>query len=455
MRAATARLSALMRGDGLKALALRGTAISVLNFGGQNALRLLSNIVLTRLLFPEAFGLMAIVGVFTTGVQMFSDLGLKASIIQSKRGDDPDFLNTVWTMQILRGIVLCLACAALAWPVARIYDEPLLIPMLLAMGLSPLMSGFVTTNLATARRNLHLMRQTVIQLVSQAAGIVFMVLFALAFRSVWALVFGSLFTVAVRLVLYQIYLPGLRNRLRWEPEAVREVFHFGKFIFLSTLATFAITQSDKAILGVYISTALLGIYNIGYILGVLPFTLMRVVTRAVIFPLYRKRPPRESAENARHMLRARRLLILAILGCNAVLALIARDLVDLLYDPRYALAGPIIVMICLAAIPQIVFEGYANALMSMGDSRRMFQIQSVTAIVQVGFIIATIGPFGIMAAILAPGIAALATYPLLIRFMRPYKALDLTGDILFLGGGLALNGAICWLNRDALPLLLP
>jgi hypothetical protein len=63
------------------------------------------DLILTRLLFPEAFGLMALVQVFMGGLQMFSDLGVNMSIIQSKRGEDPDFLNTAWTFQILRGLI--------------------------------------------------------------------------------------------------------------------------------------------------------------------------------------------------------------------------------------------------------------------------------------------------------------------------------------------------------------
>jgi O-antigen/teichoic acid export membrane protein len=88
----------------------------MLKFGGENILRLGSNLILTRLLFPEAFGLMALVTVFLTGLKMFSDFGLNASIIRSARGDDPIFLQTAWTVQILRGVMLWLISVMLAGP---------------------------------------------------------------------------------------------------------------------------------------------------------------------------------------------------------------------------------------------------------------------------------------------------------------------------------------------------
>ena len=58
---------------------------------------------------------MALIQTFIIGLQMFSDIGIYPSIIQNKRGEEPDFLNTAWTIQIVRGGVLWLADHVLAW----------------------------------------------------------------------------------------------------------------------------------------------------------------------------------------------------------------------------------------------------------------------------------------------------------------------------------------------------
>jgi len=84
-----------------------GASVWVLaGFGASQVIRLGSSLIMTRLLMPEMFGVMAIANIFLVGLALFSDLGLRQNIIQSKRGDDPLFLNTVWTIQILRGAVL-------------------------------------------------------------------------------------------------------------------------------------------------------------------------------------------------------------------------------------------------------------------------------------------------------------------------------------------------------------
>ncbi len=157
-------------GNGLLARAMRSSALTVAGFGGSQVLRLVSNLVLARLLFPEAFGIMAIVSVIIQGLMQFSDVGVSPAIMQSKRGDDPDFLNTAWTIQMMRGLGLWLAACALAWPVAQIYDSPLLMQLLPVAGLSLLITGFNPTRLDSAKRHLRFGRVTVIDFTELADG---------------------------------------------------------------------------------------------------------------------------------------------------------------------------------------------------------------------------------------------------------------------------------------------
>jgi O-antigen/teichoic acid export membrane protein len=109
-----APLLSRLRGDGLVARVMRSSAFTALGYGASQAMRLASNLVLTRLLFPEAFGMMALVSVFIVGLTMFSDVGVGPSILQHRRGDDRDFLNTAWTVQVIRGGILWIMTLALA-----------------------------------------------------------------------------------------------------------------------------------------------------------------------------------------------------------------------------------------------------------------------------------------------------------------------------------------------------
>src|SRR5690606_21477674 len=79
----------------------RASVWSVATYGGVQALRFVGNVVLWRLLFEEAFGIMALVNALLMALQMFSDIGIGPSIVQNQRGAEASFLNTAWTLQVV------------------------------------------------------------------------------------------------------------------------------------------------------------------------------------------------------------------------------------------------------------------------------------------------------------------------------------------------------------------
>src|SRR5690606_37933513 len=144
---------------------------TIAGYGAGHMLRLGSNLILTRLLFPEAFALMALVQVFMQGLAMFSDIGIGPSIVQNSRGEDVTFLNTAWTIQIVRGIVLSICACVVAWPVSEVYGEPLLLPLLAVSGFSALIAGFNSTSVFTLNRKLAFGRLIAIQLLSHVVSL--------------------------------------------------------------------------------------------------------------------------------------------------------------------------------------------------------------------------------------------------------------------------------------------
>lgn len=447
------RIKGLFSGDGVKARALTGSFWTIANYGGENLMRLASNLVLTRLLFPEAFGMMALVQVMIAGLKMFSDTGIATSIMQHERGDDPDFLNTAWTMQVARGVMLWLATCAIALPVANIYNEPMLAQLLPVAGLNAIIGGLQPTASHSANRHLRLGLMTRISLFVQLVAIILMIVLAWLTESVWALVLGGLVGGVLRNFLFRKLLPGVPSRFRWDPTAARELFHFGKYIFLSTAFGFVVNYADRAILGGYISMAELGVYNIAFFLASVPFMIAEMLTRRVVMPLYRMRPMVGNPRNQKHIFRVRRTLIgVGLLG-NAILAFGGVFFVDFMYDDRYALAGPFVVLLSLVFVPRIVVVGSGAVLLAQGDSKRFLYLVGSLAIVQTIFLFLAISRFGIVGAIIAPGVGILVTAPLRILYARRYDAWDGIAQTLFLTIGLALGGLACWLHWSEISVL--
>jgi len=439
----------MIRGDGLRARILRSSGLTVVGYGVSQVLRLASNLILTRILFPEAFGLMALVSVFMMGLAMFSDLGIGPSIQQNKRGDDPDFLNTAWTIQVIRGAILWVIASALAFPMAWFYEAPELAMLLPVASLTLIITAFNPTRLETANRHLLLGRVTIIDMATQVVGIASAVFLAWMLQSVWALVFSSIVGALVQLVMYNRFLPGLKNRFRWESAAAHELIRFGKWIFLSTIAGFALSQGDKIVLGKFLPLEGLGVYNIGYFLASFPLLLGGVVIRRVLIPLYRERPPSQSRENFKKLQKMRFTMTILVFVLVLFFAASGVALVQIMYDPRYAMAGAVVVVIAIAQLPQVIVLTYDQAALAAGDSKRFFALAASRAVLMIAGLLIGFQLYGLLGALIGQGIAMVVAYPVVVWLARKQGAWDPAHDLVFVGIGLCLGGFSLWLNWAA------
>ncbi|MDP5305990.1 oligosaccharide flippase family protein [Paracoccus spongiarum] len=434
-------LTSYLSGTSITQRVLRGSAISGMGYFLSQGIRLASNLILTRLLFPDAFGLMALVTMFVLGVVMMTDVGLTPSIMQSKRGDDPKFLNTAWSVKMmLHGFYFVVICL-LAWPAAQFYDAPQLVQLMPAVGASLLIGGLVSPNIEHAMRHIRLGMVTKIDLASQAASVAAMVLFALATRSIWALVFGQFVAAGVKAALTRHYLPGPATRFEMDRDALHELIHFGKWITLSSACGFVLSQGDKAVLGKYLSLEQLGVYNIGFFLASFPMALAENITGRTIIPVYRDSPPQESAQNFATVRRMRMGLSAIVMSMIAVMALGGPWIIDLLYDIRYQGAGPIVALIACAQVPVVLGMTYPQAALAAGDSRSPSLLTMLRAGVQIAAFLIGAEMGGLAGAIIGQMLAGWVLHLFIIRLAIRHRVWDPLHDALFAAVGLLVTFA--------------
>lgn len=442
-----------LNGGGLAARVLRGSMVTLIGFGGGQALRLLSNLILTRLLVPEAFGLMMLVTVLVIGLKMFSDIGIAQSILRSPRGDEQLFLDTAWSLDLIRGALLWGLACLLARPMAEFYDIPQLAQLLPVTALVLLIGGFEPTRVDTAARHMELGRITAFELASQACGILVMIGLAALTGSVWALVAGQIVASLIRLGLMVRGLPGQGNRFRIDPTALRELLGFGIWIFVSTVAGYLVAQGDKLVLSKFLTLEMLGIYNIGYFLAAVPGMLGGALVGRLMIPLYRERPPSASAANFAALRRFRFLLSGSLVGLGLFLAVIGVWLVGLLYDPRYAAAGPVLVLLSLAFLPQLIVQSYDQIALTVGASRMFCLVSVARGALMLACVGAGAAWLGLKGAVLGQALAYLLSYPIVAWLAWRYGAWDpvhdaIMGLLSIVGAGFAL-----WLHAATIAAL--
>jgi len=351
----------------LGSVAVSAGAWILVGLGTMQVLRVASNIVLTRLLFAEAFGLMQLVTAVMVGLHLFTDVGIGPSVMQSPHGDDPEFLDTAFTVQVIRGTLLCLAGLLVAYPFSRYYHEAQLFPLLVGASLSALISSLQSTKWFTASRQLALRRLTMIEVGVQLTGLAFTLLAVYLTRSVFALLAGNLLSDALRVCASHILLSGHRNRLRIARLHLRGMLRFGRWIFLSTMLTFVVGQADRLVFGKLVPIAMLGVYGIGAnVAAMAPQTLSTVVDR-LIFPMLAK-VHNEENRLAPAFIRARRpILVLAGLALAGFIGG-GQAAIRLMYDPRYYGAGWIVQVLSIGAWFGTLEFINTRGLLARGDS---------------------------------------------------------------------------------------
>ncbi|MCA0205903.1 MAG: oligosaccharide flippase family protein [Proteobacteria bacterium] len=432
---------------------MRSSMFTIMGFGLQQAIRFGSNLVLARLLFPEAFGTMALVTVLLVGLTMLSDLGIQPAIQSSRRGDDPAFLNTAWTLNMIRAGILFAAACALAWPVAWFYEEPILSQLIPVAALSLPLLALEPTRAETASRHMLLGRLTLLEVTAQVISITAMLILAWATQSIWALVIGNLVAAAARAGLAWVILPGIVNRIQLDRDCARELIHYGRWIFFSTVAGFLVLQSDKLILGGFLSMEQLGLYNIGFFLAGFPLMLGQLLVQRLMIPIYRSSPPSESRENFLHLRRIRFMLSGLLIAGVAPLALGGVYIVDLLYDSRYAASGAVTVMVSMALLPQMLGLTYDQVTLASGDSRGFFTLNATRAALLVTLLLILVPMLGIPGAPIAMASTALLSYPLQVRLARKYGAWDALHDAVMAAVALVLLTVVLSVHGDQLSVI--
>jgi O-antigen/teichoic acid export membrane protein len=356
----------------LNKLALKGSSYELLTMVLQQALRLGGNLILTRLLFPEAFGLSALVALFNHGLAQLSDVGIAPGVIQSKKGDDPDFLNTAFTLQVIRGSVLFVVGVAIAWPVAAIYEEPLLGPLLAAGSTAAFIHGLSSTSMLTLRRHVDRRRIMIISLTSQVVSLAVMIPFAWYYRSVWALVIGSLAGALTETIQSHLIRVGYRNHFSISKDASRAIIKFGRWIFWATAMNFVANQADRMLLGKLLGVGELGVYTVALTFAELGNMITMRLTQEVFFPIL-SRAHREDPGHLRSIYyRVRLALDAALLPAAGVGCVIAPWVISVLYDDRYADAGWMMRILIVRLMFQLVTVSSQTCLFAIGETRYAF-----------------------------------------------------------------------------------
>ena len=451
--------------QGLKQRTVKAGSLVLVGYAFSQIIRFGGNLVLTRLLMPEMFGVMAIVNMMMIGLIMFSDVGLLQNIVQSNRGEDLDYLNTAWTIQIIRGFVLFVIALMISAGLYFLgyygylspdtaYGNEQLPYIAATMSVVTVIAGYDSIHLLLLNRKLMMGKLVSIEVISQVIGLTLMIYLAWKYQNIWALVIGTIVSATIKLLLSHTMNLGERCRLFWDKEAVHDIIHFGKWIFLTSILGFMTSQGDRIMLGGLISAEQLGVYTVAFFLATAVKDLLLRLIGSVFFPLLSEvsRDNFSRLESVYYKLRFK-IDMLAMFSAGFLYST-GSIIITLLYDDRYKDAGWILQVLSLALI-SVGYLMSGQCFVAIGKPKidaieKVIQLISLYLLMPVGYYF-----YGMSGAIWGIAFASFSRIIVSFFLMKKYLFLRLRSEFIGLPSiviGWITGEGIRWiiLNYDRL-----
>ncbi len=385
--------------------------------GGNQALRLLSNLLLTRLLFPEVFGTMAIVHAVIVLLGQLSDIGLREGVVNSKRIDDPAFMRTAWTMQILRTTIIAGIAACAAFPIAHFYNEPVLAPVIMMTGFALFITGFKSIALLAYDKRIDLKTQTITELLTLTGGLLVALIWAWISPSVWALVAGQIFSSILDVVFSYCVFKGHHSKIRIEKRAFMELFTFGKWIVISSTVSYITLQGDRLIMGKWLSLNELGLYAVASAWAAMVAMLSFNLSTRVLHPFFRQ----SLDNNDFSKIAITRFFMNAAYAVICItLALIGASLIRFIYDDRYLNAGWILQILAIGQVARVLSGTLQPFLNARSDSFSQMIVSSASAIILIFCFALGHWLGGSKGMIVGYAFSGFLTHPIMVLFARKH-----------------------------------
>ena len=259
---------------------------SILTVGSltENLLRFIRNIILVRLLAPDAFGLMATIMATVAAAEAFAEVGLTQSIIQNKKGADKEFLNVIWWFSAFRGIILYIIAFFAAPFIAVFLNKPEATLIMRIALIVILFRGLISPNIYLLQKELKFTQWVLLTQSASILGIIIAVISAFFFRNVWALVLGYVAEAFLIFLFSYVFYP-LMPKAQLNLSQARDIMRFSRKVFGLPILMVLYSQVDNFVIGKVLSLSTLGLYYLARSLADMSTTIFSKIS-VVFLPAF-------------------------------------------------------------------------------------------------------------------------------------------------------------------------
>ncbi len=351
-------------GADLKAKGIRSMMVLGVGTAAERGLKFVRYMILARILARDQFGLMAIVMVAATMFEAFTEVGVKQSVIQNKRGAERDYLNVAWWFQVVRGLALfVIAFLAAPW-ISSFYGKPELLRLLQVAFLAILFRGLVSPRAYVLEKKYRFDKVMLLVQGSGVFGAIVAIVLGLIIQSVWALVIGFVAEYAIMCVLSYVFVP-VKPTFKINREDLAELFRFARAMFGLPILTIIAMRTDVLVLGKVVAEDDLGMYFLAVALVQLPVFLFSRIVNPVLLPVFSEKQD-EKDSLCRGILQVTETAAAFGIPLVAFMASCASGILLLAYGPQYVGAAAPLAVLSLLVLAQFQGSVFASAYLAVG-----------------------------------------------------------------------------------------
>lgn len=410
--------------DGVSGRLVKGSAWITASRLIVNLLNAVSIIILAANLDTSDFGIVAIATTVTTILATLTDFSLSQALVR-QRHLDRDHFDTAFTLNLLRGLVLGAFICSLAWPLAGFYGDHRLTAVLVALGVGTFLGSLANPKEAALTRALIFWQTFAMNVSAKVITFIVSIAIAVIYHSYWALVVGTLIGQVVNVIVSYAVAPHMP---RLTLKGARDLLSFSIWLSLSQIVNTLNWRADNLLIGKFLGSSILGQYDVGNNLAMLP-------TREVVSPLTRTLFPAFSTmthDKTRLVdayQRAQSFITALALPIGTGTAIIAGPLVELMMGERWAQAALVVQVLAAVFALQTVGQFAQSLGMALGQNRLLFKRDCQLLAGRLPLVIGGMVFFGLPGLIGARVISGLAGVLLNIFLVRRFLGLGLIAQI--------------------------
>jgi lipopolysaccharide exporter len=346
------------------------------SFLGQAVIRLGSSLLLTRILRPEAYGIVTVLLSVMFVVEMLADIGVTVFIVREPNAEEPAYLNTAWTMRLGRAVLNGVVVFAGAPLIASLYHLPELVAPIRVISLWFLIGGLESMSFPLAVRHSRARLQMYCELLATLVSTLFAVIYCYYSRTYWGMLYAILLNRLLLTLLSFRFYPESRPRLQFDAAAARSIFRYTRFTVPSGMLTLVLTQFDKVAFLRLFDLRLLGIYALASNIAGPIESLIINTCHMVLYPRCAHDFRTDPETLQRNYYTGNIKLFASILLLPAGVGGAAYLIIAVLYDPRYWSAAAVLQAFMLRAT-LAAFAASAEALLIAAGEPKVILVGNV------------------------------------------------------------------------------